>query len=103
MVVFEVIEQRRGASGHPLGNASESRDVHAVRLVGAAFDHRMQEHHVVPVLLPAMFGPVSNMMRASGPRAVSLATNWPGGRLCSTTGCRPSVISKASESSTTGR
>ncbi len=47
------------------------------------------------VLLPAMFGPViSRIVPSSGPSRVSLGTKSPGGRIASSTGCRPASTSK---------
>ena len=44
---FEVAQQQRGAAGDALGHAGQPRHVDAVRAVGAALDHRVQEDDVV--------------------------------------------------------
>ena len=53
--------------------------------------------------LPAMLGPVSRMMRDSGPRWTSLGTYIPASRVSSTTGWRPSLMTISSPVFTWGR
>ena len=53
--------------------------------------------------LPAMFGPVSMITRASSLSCTSLGMNLSRGIIRSTTGCRPARISSANESLIAGR